>query len=108
MNPALLPVDFLRFWFVEGPIRLIEYFGQINRTFFELFSLPLLLKTFFKPLKNEYREGLVGFSIAMGIAVKSVLIVFNFLLLILLLVAEVSIFLLFLTLPLTTLFILFH
>ena len=107
MNPALLPVTFLQFWFLEAPLRLISYFRQINRAFFELFSLPLLLRTFFKPLKNEYREGLVGFSIGMGIVIKSVLIVLNFLLLIPLLVAEVAIFLLFVTLPITTVLILF-
>jgi hypothetical protein len=108
MNPALLPVIFLRFWFLEGPLRLLNYFGQVNRAFFELFSLPLLLRTFFRPLKNEYREGLVGFSIGVGIVVKSVLIVFNFLLLIPLLVAEVVILVVIVTLPITTILLLFR
>jgi len=108
MNPALLPVTFLRFWFLEGPLRLLNYFSQVNRAFFELFSLPLLLRTFFKPLKNEYRDGLVGFSIGMGIVVKSVFIVFNFLLLIPLLVAEVAILVGFVTLPITTILLLFR
>lgn len=39
-----------------------------------LLSVPLLLRTFFKPLKSEYREGLVLFSVLMGIIVKSILL----------------------------------
>ena len=35
-----------------------------------MFSIKMLLQTFFQPIKNEYREGLVRFSIAMGIFVK--------------------------------------
>lgn len=33
-----------------------------------------MVRTFFKPLKNEYRKGLVAFSIGMGIVVKTILI----------------------------------
>lgn len=72
-----LPFIFLKFWFVEAPLRIMHHFGDINSGFFEIFSLPLLIKTFFKPLKNEYRKGLVGFSIGMGIFVKSILIFFD-------------------------------
>jgi len=36
-----------------------------------LLSVPLLLRTFFKPLKSEYREGLVLFSVLVGIIIKS-------------------------------------
>lgn len=39
-----------------------------------LLSIPLLIKTFFKPLKSEYRQGLVWFSISAGIVVKSILL----------------------------------
>ncbi len=35
-----------------------------------MFSIKMLLQTFFQPIKNEYREGLVRFSIVMGIFVK--------------------------------------
>ncbi len=69
-----LPVVFFHFWFLEAPMELISFFGTFNHAFLQLFSLPLFIRTFFKPLKNEYRKGLVEFSIVMGMAVKAVLI----------------------------------
>ncbi|MDE2026384.1 MAG: hypothetical protein KGJ07_07865, partial [Patescibacteria group bacterium] len=51
-------------------------------------SLRVLLVTFFKPWKNEYREGLVGFSIAMGMMIKSMFIGFDLLALLVLLLLE--------------------
>jgi hypothetical protein len=69
-----LPFLFLKFWFLEAPERLVKYFFSLNHAALQILSLPLMLRTFFKPLKNEYRKGLVGFSIGMGIAVKTVLI----------------------------------
>lgn len=50
-----------------------------------LLSVPLLIKTFFKPLKNEYRDGLVLFSIIMGMIIKLVLLLISFSILIILL-----------------------
>lgn len=41
---------------------------------FYLVSVPILVKAFFKPLKNEYREGLVVFSITIGVIVKFLLL----------------------------------
>lgn len=104
---AGLPIAFLKFWFLEAPKGIIEFYGSLNKAFFQLFSLPILIRTFFKPLKNEYREGLVVFSIGMGIAVKSVLIVTNFVLFIFLLGLEVLGLFIFITLPLTTFLLLF-
>lgn len=102
-----LPVAFLTFWFVEAPLGLIAYFGSVNRAFFHLFSLPLLVKTFFKPIKNEYRKGLVGFSIGMGIAIKSALIAVDIFLLLLLLSIETVLLILFVTFPFLTIAMLF-
>ena len=104
---ASLPLTFVIFWFVEAPVLLARYFAAVNQAFFDFFSLPLLLKTFFKPLKNEYREGLVGFSIAMGIGIKLVLIFINLFLLIPLLLVELLLLLLFIAFPFLTIFILF-
>ena len=101
-----LPVAFLKFWFIEAPIGMLGYFGSLNRAFLQLFSLPLFLRTFFKPLKNEYREGLVGFSIAMGIAVKSILIAVDLALFFVLLAFEVVFLLYFLLLPFISFYIL--
>src|SRR5260370_225767 len=68
-NYLLLPIIFLKFWYFDAPRSLIGFFASLNHAFFELFSLPLFLRTYFKPLKNEYRQGLVGFSIAMGLVI---------------------------------------
>jgi hypothetical protein len=70
-----LPFYFLAFWFGEAPLRFIHYFIKVNKAFFQFFSVPLLLRTFFQPIKNEYRRGLVGFSIGMGIVLKTMIIV---------------------------------
>jgi hypothetical protein len=84
--PAIIsfPFDFLRFWFFQAPKELVLYFLSLNKAFLQLFSLGLLLRTFFKPIKNEYRNGLVGFSIGMGIFVKTWIILFDTALLLLL------------------------
>lgn len=102
-----LPLAMLKFWYIESPQTLWGFFGSLNHAFFQLFSLPLLLKTFFKPLKNEYREGLVGFSIAMGMLTKSLMIIVDTLMLVILLTIEVIIFLAFLAFPLMTVIMLF-
>ena len=49
----------------------LNFFAQLNRYAASLLSIPLILKTFFKPLKNEYREGLVLFSVLAGIFINS-------------------------------------
>ena len=107
MNYVSLLLLFLKFWFYESPLNLLRFFASLNGAFFQLFSLPLLLRTFFKPLKNEYRKGLVGFSIAMGIVVKSFFIAADLFLLILLLFVEACIFLAYVLFPLATIGVLF-
>ena len=102
-----LPTTFLKFWYVDSLIGLTHFFASFNHAFVQLFSLDLLVTTFFKPLKNEYREGLVGFSIGMGIAVKTVLIAVDLLLFAALLFLEVVFMLFFLALPVLTILVLF-
>src|SRR5215469_16354502 len=107
MNYLSLPVMFLKFWFIESPVALLKFFASFNEAFFQLFSLPLLLRTFFKPLKNEYRQGLVGFSRAMGIVVKSFFIIADLAILIVLLAIELVIFVSFFMFPIATVAVLF-
>lgn len=102
----LLPLTFLKFWYLESPREIIGYCLSLNSAFFKLFSLPLMLKTFFQPLKNEYRPGLVRFSRVMGVMVKSVLIFADMLLLIILFVGEVAVLLGFLAFPILTVLLL--
>lgn len=84
---ALLFV-FFKFWFMDAPLGILKYGASLNSAFLQLFSLPLFLRTFFKPLKNEYRQGLVGFSIGMGIALKTVLIGIDLVLFLFLIIFE--------------------
>lgn len=104
---AFLPLLFVKFWFFESPRALIGFFLSLNRAFFQLFSLPLLLKTFFKPLKNEYRSGLIKFSRVMGVIIKLPIIIVDVFLLALLLISEALILVGFLAFPLVTVLLLF-
>mgnify|MGYP001613202427 CR=1 FL=1 len=74
MGLLLAPVFLVVFWyrdFLPGSIRFsLEIFSYIAN----LLSVPLLLRTFFKPLKSEYREGFVLFSIIMGVAIKLIIL----------------------------------
>jgi len=97
-----LPFYFLSFWFGEAPIGLIKYCNEINKAFFQFFSVPLLLRTFFQPIKNEYRKGLVGFSIGMGMAIKTMLIAFSLILFIPIFLLETAVVIGFIAFPLVT------
>lgn len=68
------PLYLIAFWYTDVLWGLVNFFSRFNRYLISLLSLNLLVKTFFKPLKNEYREGLVLFSILFGIAIKAILI----------------------------------
>ncbi len=102
-----LPLTFLKFWYFDAPSEIIGFFASLNKAFFEAFALPLFLKTFFKPLKNEYRQGLVGFSRGMGMFVKTFFIIADLVILIPLLCFEILVFVLFLAFPIMTLGLLF-
>jgi hypothetical protein len=74
----------------------------MDNAFLHMLSIPLFLRTFFKPLKNEYRGDLVGFSIAMGIVLKSVLILVGLVFFLMLFVVQLVFYLFFLALPILT------
>ena len=102
-----LPIAFLQFWYIDAPREIILYFLSLNKAFLQQFSLPLLLSTFFKPMKNEYREGLIWFSIGMGMFVKFWIIIIDILLLSFLLAIEVAVVLLFIAWPILSICVLF-
>lgn len=79
----------------------------MDYAFLHMLSIPLFLRTFFKPLKNEYRGDLVGFSIGMGIVLKSILILVGLLLFLAMLVVQGAFYLFFLALPILTLLAVF-
>lgn len=99
--------DFVFFWFIQAPRGLIEYFGSFNTAFLKLFSFRQFVATFFKPWKNEYRQGLVGFSILMGVVIKTFMILFDVLILGILIIVECALVLLFIAWPFLTVVLLF-
>ena len=74
---AKLPLEFIRWWFLEAPFTLTKILLWVFNAFIHLFSFKSLFTTFFKPWKNEYREGLVRTAIFIGAFMKSLLIVFD-------------------------------
>lgn len=78
MKTALIyPFDLIIFWYHDVCLTSIDFFIRFNSYFLKVLSTPILIKTFFKPLKNEYRKGLVLFSIVFGIIVKTFLVSFS-------------------------------
>lgn len=83
------PLYLISFWYKDVLGNLLSFFVDFNRYVAALLSFPLLVKTFFKPLKNEYRAGLVVFSIVFGICIKSVLVLMGVLTILVMLFVEV-------------------
>src|SRR5665811_1724022 len=102
-----LPFILLRFWFLESPILLISFFISLNKAVMDIISLPLLLKTYFRPWKNEYREGLVGFSIGMGMFIKTFVILADLLVMTFFLFLEISFIVLFLVFPIIIFYLIY-
>ena len=101
-----LPLIFLKFWFFEAPRIILIFFASLNSSFLKLISLPILVKTYFRPWKNEYRKGLVGFSIAMGMFIKTFVITADLILFFLLLAIEIVLFFAFILWPIGTVILL--
>ncbi len=106
-NVFFLLADFLYFWFVSAPLGLIRYLNSLNRAFLKLLSYKVLATTFFQPWKNEYREGLVGFSLVMGMAFKSGILLFETVIFFLLLILEILFVCAFLVWPFVTIWLVF-
>lgn len=102
----LFLIGFLKFWFIEAPVSIFFLCLSLNKAFLQLFSLPLLVKTYFKPWKNEYRQGLVGFSIAMGMFIKTFVILADLVLFLLLLIVELILAVSFIAWPFATIYLL--
>lgn len=101
----IYPVYLVIFYYKDVLIGTLRVFIEFNRYLISLLSMSLLLRTFFKPLKNEYREGLVGFSRVFGVFIKSVLLFTTSLIFILVLLFEISFLLFMLFLPISFLLI---
>lgn len=103
----LYPLYLLEFWYRDVLGGIISFFVSLNRYIASLFSLPLLLRTFFRPLKNEYRDGLIVFSIIFGMIVKSFLIMISIFVILIVLMLEVLVLLFVAALPVILTFMVF-
>jgi hypothetical protein len=102
------PFYLISFWYKDVLGGLFDFFIDLNRYVASLLSLTLLLRTFFKPLKNEYRDGLVAFSIVFGMVIKSVLISISLCIVLILMLIEFLIGILMLILPIGLLLLIFY
>lgn len=100
------PLYLIIFWYKDVLGGLINFFVLFNRYVVSLLSLPLLIRTFFKPMKNEYRDGLVLFSILFGMVIKSILIAVTSCIVLIILCAECLIGFLIASIPIALIFIL--
>ncbi|MCL5010063.1 MAG: hypothetical protein M1289_00475 [Patescibacteria group bacterium] len=101
----ILPLNIIKSFVYLGTRGLFAFFASLNTSFLNLFSLPILVKTYFKPWKNEYREGLVGFSIGMGIFIKTFVILADIILFLALMVFEAIFMIAFILYPFAALMI---
>ncbi len=100
-------ISFFNFWYTKAPVSLISYFASLNTSVSRALSLQILISSFFKPWKNEYRKDLITFAIVIGIFIKSILIFFDLVILIILFVLEIMMIILFLIWPVLTIYWLF-
>lgn len=107
MAILLYPFFLIIFWYKNVVSKTLKLLASFLVYVLNLLSIPILIKTFFKPLKNEYRQGLVGFSVIIGIFVKSILIIANFLFFSLFLFISLVIFLVVVLMPLIVVYVLF-
>lgn len=104
----LYPFYLITFWYKDIPLSLLRSFISFNRYCARLFSFSLLLRTYFKPLKNEYRKGLVLFSIISGMIIKFILLIVLSCIFLIIFCCEFLIFILVVFLPILLLYFLFY
>lgn len=73
-NPVLLivrlPAMIVAFWLIEGPTKIATLMWIIIRSTANILSVPILIKTFFRPWKGEYRKGYVAIARGIGIIIR--------------------------------------
>src|SRR3990170_738284 len=89
---AKIPLEFLRWWYLDASTTLFKILRWLFAACVHLFSFKELFTTFFRPWKNEYREGLVRTAIFMGAFIKSLLIIFDIFILSLIITVEIAVF----------------
>ncbi|MBP6098413.1 MAG: hypothetical protein KA477_00350 [Candidatus Levybacteria bacterium] len=99
MSIILYPIFILLFLYVEIPLKSVRFMHSLNMYLLHLLSVPILARTFFKPMKNEYHKGLIVFSVFFGMAIKSVLILISLIIVLILAVIECILLAFYLVLP---------
>ena len=94
-----LPLEFLRWYFIDATINLFNILRWFLEVCVQILGVTSIFKTYFRPWKNEYREGLVRFSIFMGMFFKTLFLIFDCFLLAFVLIAEIVILLVWVLLP---------
>lgn len=107
MSILLYPFAVLSFWYKDGFFSILNFCAQLNDYCIRLFSLPGLLSTYFRPLKNEYRKNLILFSILFGIVVKTFLIIASISIFAVILISELALVVVYLVFPFLALILLF-
>lgn len=102
------PILLVKFYYGDVTIGFLKHILSHIRYFIYMLSMPLLFKTFFKPLKGEYRNQLVVFSIVAGMIVKFVLLAVSTVLLLLFILFEFTFFALFLIFPFLVVYLFFN
>lgn len=102
-----LPLWYLSFWFVEAPIALSENLFKLLLALEHFLSVTLMLKTFFRPWKNERRKGYVIHAIAIAATLRFCLIILDLFLLATVLIIGAFAILLLVALPVIGVFFLF-
>src|SRR3989344_6801803 len=104
---AALPTALLTWWFLESPKLIFKILLFILAYTAHQVGYKSLFKTFFKPWKNESREGLVRFSIFMGMFMKSLLIFADTAILLILVFLETVLFGVWVLLPVIIIWLLY-
>ena len=104
---AALPTALLTWWFLESPKLIFKILFFIFAFTAHQVGYKSLFKTFFKPWKNEYGEGLVCFSIFMGMFMKSLLIFADTAILLILVFLEIIFFGVWVILPVIIIWLLY-
>lgn len=101
-----LPLLFAYWWFVQAPAKLVVFFFNYFVHLTQVLSVPLLLKTFFVPWKNENKKGYVGIARGIGMVVKTAVLLADLMILTVALLVEASLLLLWMVLPIASLYLL--
>ncbi|OGY23117.1 MAG: hypothetical protein A2Y57_03215 [Candidatus Woykebacteria bacterium RBG_13_40_7b] len=94
-----LPLLFLYWWYIEASVNILKYFNLALGAIAHIISIEIILKTFFKPWRSEFREGFVGVAILVGVMVRTFVLFADLIILSASLLIFVIIFLLWLILP---------